>query len=477
MTPAEAAVAEAPVLLGAGDAADPHVVRVGSDYFLYTTMRGWTTVPVWRSSDHATWTFAGDALPVLPGWADWGYAWAPGVVEVDGRFVLFFTTRDAGSGRQVIGVADATRPEGPFSPRGDGPIVADVAAGGSIDAYPFRDADGALYLYWKVDANSVGSPTSLWGARLRADGLALASTPVRLLVEDAAWEHPTVENPAMVLGADGHLLFYSGGWWESPDYGIGVASCAGPLGPCTKRTVAGAWETRRWAYVGIGGGAFFTDERGAVHLAAHAWTYPSVGYDRGGLRRLLVAAVGLGASPVWYLAPDLDPTDVHAPSVERALELGLVRGAPDGRFDPLRTVSRGQAATMLRNLLTVLGTPVPAGPDAFADDDGSVHEPALDALAAAGILSGVGDRRAAPDQPVSRGQLASLLAATLGHARGEPLPAGPDAFADDGASAHAVAIDALAADGVVRGVGPGTFAPELALTRAQAATFVVAAAA
>jgi hypothetical protein len=446
----------------------------GGEAYLYTTQVGWTSVPVWRSEDHATWTWVGDALPVLPSWAAWGSTWAPGVIQVGDRFVLYFTARHAASGRQAVGVAEATRPEGPFTPRGE-PLVADLAAGGSIDASPFRDDDGTLYLYWKVDANAIGEPSSLWGARLSSDGTHLAGPPVRLLDEDARWQHPTVENPAMVRGDGQHLLFYSGGWWESVTYGIGFAACDGPLGPCTNATVDAPWLTQRSALVGIGGASFFDDERGTAHMVAHAWTYPSVGYAAGGARRLLVAAVRLGRTPSWTLYADVAPTDVHADAIEGATLAELVGGTGGGLFRPGEAVSRGQAATMVRRLLVRLGSPLPVTTDAFVDDDGSVHEPALDVLGAAGIVQGRTDRTVGPDGPVTRGQLASMIVAAVESAKGRTLDAGSDAFVDDDGNVHEPALDALGDAGIVRGRADGTVGPDEPVTRAQAASILVGA--
>ena len=38
--------------------------------------------------------------------------------------------------------------------------------GGTIDANPFRDTDGKLYLYYKSDGNAVGKTSFIWGQRL-----------------------------------------------------------------------------------------------------------------------------------------------------------------------------------------------------------------------------------------------------------------------------------------------------------------------
>jgi hypothetical protein len=70
------------------------------------------------------------------------------------------------------------------------------------------------------------------------------------------------------------------------------------------------------------------------------------------------------------------------------------------------------------------GMPVAAA-GTFIDDDGDLHEPALEAIAAAGISNGCAAQLFCPTRPVSRQEMASFLV------RGFQLPPDPtDYFAD-----------------------------------------------
>lgn len=179
-----------------------------------------------------------DAMPTLPVWAVPGWTWAPEVMHIDGHYLLYFTARERASGRQCTGVASSRSPLGPFVDRSETPLICQRALGGTIDASPFRDTDGALYLYFKPDANAIGKPTEIMVQRLAADGLSLVGKPVALLHNDQPWEAHVIESPTMVRHAAGYTLFYSANHfgWEphqrlSP-YAMGHASCAGPMGPC-----------------------------------------------------------------------------------------------------------------------------------------------------------------------------------------------------------------------------------------------------
>ena len=49
---------------------------------------------------------------------------------------------------------------------------------------------------------------------------------------DEAWQGTIVEAPDMVEVNGAYWLLYSGNWFNQPAYGIGVAFCAKPSGPC-----------------------------------------------------------------------------------------------------------------------------------------------------------------------------------------------------------------------------------------------------
>lgn len=270
------------------DFPDPHVIRVEDTYYAYATTNGSSVnIRVMRSADLLNWETLGDALPGLPSWSvlNAGFTWAPGVMEIEDQFVMYYTARDRETDRQCIGRATSNDPEGPFTDANDQAFICQSDLGGSIDAYPFRDDDGTLYLFWKNDGNCCGLEVALWGQQLSPDGGTLIGKPVKLLVRDQPWERPLIENPAMVKDGDRYYLFYSGNWWESHQYAIGYALCETVLGPCEK-PLDKPWLEYKPPVMGPGGQAFFTDPDGNLWMAYHAWTGGNVTYSSGGQRRL-----------------------------------------------------------------------------------------------------------------------------------------------------------------------------------------------
>lgn len=274
------------------DFADPEVVQVGGTYYGYATNGGGGNVQLIRSRDLVHWEWLGDALPTLPGWAAPNRTWAPAVLPGPGRHVLYYSVRHRASGRQCISVAVASRPEGPFVDGSSGPFVCQLDRGGSIDPSTFVDSDGRAYLLWKSEDETIGGRATLWSAPLSPDGLSLAGRPAALLRSEQAWEHGTIEGPAMVRAGGAVQLLYSGSSWARADYGVAHARCTGPLGPC-RRTAGGPFLRSFGDAVGAGG-AEVLRAGGRSWLVFHAWTAPHVGFPN--RRTLRLAALSFPGS-------------------------------------------------------------------------------------------------------------------------------------------------------------------------------------
>lgn len=162
----------------------------------------------------------------------------------------------------------------------------------------------------------------------------------------------------------------------------------------------------------------------------------------------------------------------HREAVECLAWWDVVSGASSETFLPTQPTTRGQLASMVARLLGSAGVDLPAAPaDAFDDDDTSVHEQSIDQLAALGIVRGYGDGTFRPGQMVSRAEVTTVLVGAYESAFGE-LEAGPDAFSDDEGSVHEANIDAAAQAGWVNGTAADTFDPSGSAQRGQIASKV-----
>ena len=149
--------------------------------------------------------------------------------------------------------------------------------------------------------------------------------------------------------------------------------------------------------------------------------------------------------------------------IEWLVAAGITNGCGGGAFCPSSPVSREQMASFLKRALSLPA----ATTDYFPDDAGSVHEADINSVAQAGITLGCGDGYYCPLGPVARDQMATFLTRALG------LPAaGADYFWDDSGSMHEDAINRLAAAGVTTGCGSGQYCPSMSVTREQMAAFL-----
>jgi hypothetical protein len=161
-----------------------------------------------------------------------------------------------------------------------------------------------------------------------------------------------------------------------------------------------------------------------------------------------------------------DDGSVHEGSIEAIAAAGITRSCnpPVGdRFCPSDAVTRGQMAAFL---VRALELPEASG-DSFTDDDDSEFEGDIERLAAAGITRGCSPTAFCPDDPITRGQMAAFLVRAYGYP-----PSDEDPFVDDDDSIFESDINALAASGITVGCGEGLFCPDDRVNRDQMATFI-----
>ncbi|WP_338556180.1 leucine-rich repeat protein [Paenibacillus sp. KS-LC4] len=165
--------------------------------------------------------------------------------------------------------------------------------------------------------------------------------------------------------------------------------------------------------------------------------------------------------------------------VEHLASKLLVNGVAADRFDSEGTITRAEfSALLVRALgLSVKGS---EGGNRFADVPASAwYASAVNAAVASGLVSGTGAGRFAPNEPITREQMAVVIASALtfiNHGTGSDGQKGGylDAFTDrDSISswAQAAVVRALE-DGIMKGMDDGRFAPRKNVTRAQAAVIL-----
>lgn len=172
-------------------------------------------------------------------------------------------------------------------------------------------------------------------------------------------------------------------------------------------------------------------------------------------------------------SPFRDVAGTHLPGVACVARWGVTRGTTATRFAPSAAVTREQVGSFLARALDTTGGRLrPEVERAFADTRGSVHRDAVDRLADASIVSGVGGRYFDPRRPVRRDQMATMLVRAYEHLARTELPAGTSPFRDAHGSVHERNIAKAHTAGMTAGTGPGVYDPAGTVSRQQMATFV-----
>ena len=145
-----------------------------------------------------------------------------------------------------VAVSKNSTPLGPYQDIGH-PLLCNTVdpSVGYIGAHQFYDVDGTPYLVWKSDDNSVGKNSMIHIRKLNADGVSFERTePITtLLTAGYYWEWNIVEGAWMIHRNGYYYLFYSGNFFASIYYAVGVARSKDILGPYEKHGGPGINES------------------------------------------------------------------------------------------------------------------------------------------------------------------------------------------------------------------------------------------
>jgi hypothetical protein len=176
---------------------------------------------------------------------------------------------------------------------------------------------------------------------------------------------------------------------------------------------------------------------------------------------LLLVGAPTSAAPLSGTFTD-DDGNIHEPNIQSIAAAGITLGCGQGRYCPADTVRRDQMASFLARALGL--APLASGP--FGDVTGNPHAGAINAIAAAGVTLGCGQDAYCPGGLVRRDQMASFLT------RAFRLAASPSPFADTAGNVHEADIGAIAAAGITLGCGPNRYCPAGLVRRDEMASFL-----
>lgn len=167
---------------------------------------------------------------------------------------------------------------------------------------------------------------------------------------------------------------------------------------------------------------------------------------------------------------DLDQNAYYYKPVIELTERGIVSGFGDGTFRPNSPVTRGQAAKMIAKSVGLNTTNVqnPGFRDVSTKDPMYKY---IAALANQGIINGYTDKTFRPNEPITRGQMAKII--TLGYGFEKATTLHHD-FADVKSNdLFAYYIQTVFNLQITKGINAISYAPNQKVSRGQMASFII----
>ena len=170
---------------------------------------------------------------------------------------------------------------------------------------------------------------------------------------------------------------------------------------------------------------------------------------------------------------DVPDSSWYADAVQYVYENGMMNGTSETMFSPDETTTRAMIVTILHRLEN---EPAAASSDFTDVAAGSYYADAVAWTAANGIVNGVNETSFAPDNPITREQLAAILYRYAQYKGYDVTADGSlDAYTDAAQISNyaAAAMQWANAEGLLTGVTATTLNPQGSATRAQVATILM----
>ncbi len=162
---------------------DPTIIKAQDGYFYLYATENTRNTPIYRSKNLVDWTFSRTAFTdaTRPTFEPKGGLWAPDIEYINGQYVLYYSMSVwGGEWTCGIGVAVASKPEGPFTDKGMLFRSNEIGVQNSIDQF-YIEENGHKYLFW-------GSFRGIYATELSEDGLSLKNGAEKKQIAGTAFE-------------------------------------------------------------------------------------------------------------------------------------------------------------------------------------------------------------------------------------------------------------------------------------------------
>ena len=192
-----------------------------------------------------------------------------------------------------------------------------------------------------------------------------------------------------------------------------------------------------------------------------------------GVRGVLLGVISVALIGVVLAAPspatgvagfgDIHADRYYATAVQWMVDNNITTGTAESCFSPDDPVTRGQVATFLWRMEGEPESP----PHEFEDVVAAYQHAPVSWMAGSGFAVGTTPATFSPDDAVTRGEFAAMLHRVAGRPLATTQP-----FTDVTKSWQQRPVAWMVAESITTGTGPTTFSPDRTITRGQLATFL-----
>lgn len=181
---------------------------------------------------------------------------------------------------------------------------------------------------------------------------------------------------------------------------------------------------------------------------------------------LIVSSIVVPAAVASEPFTDVSKNNPHYEAIISLYQSKIISGYKDGTFKPNQQVTRGQAAKIIA---TAFNLKTDEKASKFADvTEKTEFYNEINTLAQLGFINGYENGTFKPNQPITREQLAKILSLAIGL-----QPSTETSFTDvDKHNVFAPYIAALYKNGITKGSTPTTYSPKELVSRGELASFI-----
>ena len=255
---------------------DPFIIIEDGVYYMFGTDRGLPFV-CYKSSDGEHYDLVGQVLSSDDSFGVNDF-WAPEVIKYNNEFYMFYSARDV-DGVLKVSVAKSNKIIGPYKDINKSRALLDELGYATIDASPFIDIDGRIYLLFVRECSQQiinGVHTSdTYIVELDKLISKLIGKPIFLSTPTESWERYEVdpyvwnEGPNVLYHNNKYYLVYSCHHFIDPNYSVGLSIADKITGPYQKQIAGPILKRIDGIMHGPGHSAFFKDLDGEIYMVYH----------------------------------------------------------------------------------------------------------------------------------------------------------------------------------------------------------------